>query len=49
MKKVLEPNDIFRVPLMWMMPDSNVDLYIAEVREGAKDEELELRPLYKNI
>jgi len=48
-KLVLGPNDIFRVPLMWMMPDSSVDLYIAEVRLGAKEEDLELHLLHKNI
>lgn len=24
----IERNDVFKVPLMWMMPDSEVDLYI---------------------
>ena len=27
-KMILNSKDVFRVPLMWMMPDSKIDLYI---------------------
>lgn len=45
----LMPNEIFRVPLMWMMPDSKVDVYIAELVPGQADEDVKLHLMYKNI
>ena len=31
-KIILKSKDVFRVPLMWMMPDSKMDLYIQTER-----------------
>jgi len=32
----IKSNDIFRVPLMWVMPDSKVDLFVEKQQVGNK-------------
>ena len=37
----IKRNEVFRVPLMWMMPDSEVDMYIEE--QDLDDEQEKLK------
>lgn len=49
----IERQDVFRVPLMWMMPDSSVDVYILEEKDAdnqTEDPNFENKiPLLSNI
>jgi hypothetical protein len=36
---ILKPGDVYRVPLMWLMPDSKLDLKIMTKREDCSDDE----------
>ena len=49
-KLPLKPTEIFRVPIMWMMPDSKVDIYLEEAQApGTNTEECQLNLMFKNI
>lgn len=45
----MKPNDIFRVPVMWLMEDSRVDVSIRTEREGVDDADQDLLELFQNI
>ena len=50
-KIVIQPNDIYRVPLIWLMQDSRIDMFIQAERKEDDDqaEEQELLELYTDI
>jgi len=48
-KMVLKPNDVYRVPLMWLMPDSKLDLKIMTQREDCSDDEQDPLTLFTDI
>ena len=43
----LQPQDVYRVPLMWMMPDSHVDMYLEEVKLEDQKEDMENEDTFK--
>lgn len=45
----LDPAGIFRVPLVWMMSDSCIDLYILTQEEEKDDSEQDLLELFRDI
>ena len=48
---VIQPNDIYRVPLIWLMQDSRIDLFIQAEQKEDDDQakEQELLELYTDI
>ena len=48
----IDRKDVFRVPLMWMMPDSEVDVYVLEKQVNENGQEVDVQtkiPLLNNI
>ena len=45
----LKPNDVYRVPLMWLMRDSMVDLAIMRQVEDREDDEQDSVELFTDI
>ena len=45
----LKPNDVYRVPLMWLMRDSTVDLAIMRQVQGRDDDEQDPVELFTDI
>ena len=46
---MIAPGDVFRVPLMWLMQDSHIDLYIVKKILIAKKPEKEEQKRQKNV
>lgn len=48
-KMVLNHNDVYRVPLMWLMPDSKVDLFIMTQKVDSEDDQQDPLELFTDI
>lgn len=51
-KLTLDPNDIYKIPLMWMMLDSAIDVGILHKKEGPAaedDTEQDAEPIFEDI
>ena len=48
-KVILKAGEVFRIPIVWLMRDSKVDLLVQTERPDVKEDEQSLISLFQNI